>query len=889
MATNSLLINPNTKIQTAFKEKKVPESYLKAEGAINTDDKIKPLPPQGHLIHDNVGNSIKYFFKDRAYDLKSVKNGFLGTANDHQSGRLNDVGLATAGILIASFLASRTTDPKAKIMEYVGLGAFLAAMSIYPKIAINAPAKLMHGFDIDKQYIDDQGRKKSVMQDANYVPYDMYLGEVPDEDIALIGDDMGIPRNIKNRNDVIREQMRKNATQSQTLWMLTACVTPALGSLMSYGLEKYVVSPATANIRNSVNNKRISQLLEKTSKMETNIEALEANKLTKNVQFLLSGYKGQELPKVEFDNLIKVVTEHLDANAAEGVKEDLANILLKSANGDAGAYVLYKESLDDIIHAAQKTITGRNRNIVEEILVPSKEELLKILNTHGKDFDSEAGSTISKETVLKIKEAINELIESKIQKTEGIPKEFLHSQKQDVLENITKTLQTNKSTLLTEETYNKIIDFTKILGEFKTNKALLDKSKSFKFEQAPQTVLARSYEKFEATLLDVLGIKFKDLKKMRESDGFTKNLLDQKISALCKDEARYKQAIEKLGKIVSEMEVTLNGSDEAKSHILDLISATENNYNNTAKRLSKLGSFEETIKRLVKEDVSTLENSFSNKQELFDFLDGIVENPFRKGVAEADKAEYVRKVSKGIGSSKNQEISKMVERYQGVKNSFNRIMHTMDVYKRSLTPESFAETLHGKDKRYIEEIIKKAKDSLLEATASDHTLKLDTVNNPNFYKDLMNSVWAGEAENFWSTKQKGVLTNTAKEALEKNNSLAKGNVLDRFQYYITRFRNLVGNNDIDFTKPNHRLSNGIKEHYTQAERTRMSFFNLIAQTPIDMAKGAANRRFATQKWVRIISGITASIFGVALLAQLGFGKLSNPQNLKKQVEDDSNK
>ena len=30
-------------------------------------------------------------------------------------------------------------------------------------------------------------------------------------------------------------------------------------------------------------------------------------------------------------------------------------------------------------------------------------------------------------------------------------------------------------------------------------------------------------------------------------------------------------------------------------------------------------------------------------------------------------------------------------------------------------------------------------------------------------------------------------------------------------------------------------------------------------------------------------------FGVALLAQLGFGKLSNPQNLKKQVEDDSNK
>jgi hypothetical protein len=169
----------------------------------------------------------------------------------------------------------------------------------------------------------------------------------------------------------------------------------------------------------------------------------------------------------------------------------------------------------------------------------------------------------------------------------------------------------------------------------------------------------------------------------------------------------------------------------------------------------------------------------------------------------------------------------------------------------------------------------------LQATASDHTLKLDTVNNPNLYKDIMNSVWAGEATNFWSTKQKGILTETTKEALNNHNSLKDGNVIDRFQYYITRFRNLNGNNNIDFTKPNHMLEKGITEQYAQAERTRMSLFNLVAQTPVDMAKGAANRRYATQKWVRIISGITAGICSIALVAQLGFGKLSNPENLQK--------
>ena len=109
MTVSSIQANINTPIQPSYNKKAV-KPYLDAQGAISTDDKVHPLPPQGYLINDNIGTSVKYFFKDIGYDFKSIKNGFNGTANDHQLGRLNDIGLTSAGILIATYLASKTTN-----------------------------------------------------------------------------------------------------------------------------------------------------------------------------------------------------------------------------------------------------------------------------------------------------------------------------------------------------------------------------------------------------------------------------------------------------------------------------------------------------------------------------------------------------------------------------------------------------------------------------------------------------------------------------------------------------------------------------------------------------------------------------------------------------------
>ncbi len=947
---NTVQLNMNTQIQPSRKEKKVVKPYLEAQEVVKTENNVHPLPPQGHLIHDNVGNSVKYFFKDIGYDMKSLKNGFNGTANDHQLGRHNDVGISLAGILIATYLASQTANPRARVMEYVGLGAFLTAMSIYPKIAINTPAKLLHGYDIDKEFIDDQGRKKSVMQDSNYVPYDMYLGDVPDEDMALIGDRMGIPRDIKNRNDVIREQMRKIATQSNTLWMLTAGVTPALAALLCCGIENYVAGPLLEKAGIQKYSAAVEKALKQTQEMPIDVASIKSNQLSSNVEKLLMNFKGEELPKEEFEKLVNLVTENMYENTREGVREDLAKILGTSAGGGSESVVITNETISEMINSAKNSISKSNKESLEKVLVPTKEEIESIIKRYVQaDADFGKGATAKLENVADIKAELKNLINSKMQNVRGVPEEFLNSQRNNILENISSSLKAQKSSFVSDESIKQIVDFAKVMGEFKDNQKLLTECKNFNFEYINETILARSYEKFEKTLLNELGIKFSELKKMRESEQFTKEILDKKFTEIAKDDTRYKKALEKLGKVVSDMEVKLHGKGDSNSKVLDLITAIENNYNNTAKRLDEIGKFKTTINRLVKEDIKTLSPSIdkmsfekatgsigkelSGREKVFDFIDGIVKNKYpkdfkwyeleglskenadaiRKAYAGKDieisriferynganiskkdakiiREAYVKYSSNGLGSSKNLEIGRILERYQGAKNSFNRIIHTFDVYKRALTPESFAENLAGKNKDAVNKVIEFGKEALLNASSSEHNMKLNTVNNPTFYKDVMSSVWANASgEVYESTKARGLITDSTKEALGKYNNVESGNVLDRFQYYISRFRNIVSNSDIDFTKPRHILDSNIRSQYTQAERTRMAFFNLIGQTPVDMAKNAAKARYSAQKWVRMIAGITGGVFGIALVSQLFFGKLKNPHNLQKQVKDDTSK
>jgi len=847
-----MAINP---VQPNIDNTKTHIPYRDAQGSIETSNLVKPLPAQGHLVHDRLLSIPKFFVTDFIYDMKAVKDGFKGTANDHQLGRINDVGLKLAGIGIAGYLASKTTNPVARVMEYAGLGAFLAAMSIYPQVAIQAPSRVLHGFDSGKEYIDDQGRKKSVMQDQNYIPFDMYRGEFPDEDLDVIGDRLGIPRNINNRHDLIKEQMRKISIQNNTLWMLTAgFATPVVAALLCVGLEK-LISPAIEKVRNSSYNSKIEHALKITQEMTE--KDVQENKLSKQVYKILKNYDGKELPKEELNYVTELITKNVDANASQGIKDDL-ELLLK---GENKVFSINENTSEEIVNKIKLNIPSRNKSLLEKVFVPSVDEISNILNKY------KFADTISEEQMASLKDELKSMFDAKISSEHASSKEFLEAYRNKVVENITSSIKKNSAAILNSEKISDVTEFAKIVGEFKSNDKILDKCKAFKFEYAPETVLARSYNKFETTLLDVLDIKFNDIKQMKESEVFTKEILDKKLSELVKDEAKYEKAVSKLSKVIEEMETTLNGSYPDKSNVADLITAIENNYNNTARRLNTLGGnkFKNTIQRLVKEDPNNLSNSINPdraREQIFDLLDGY--EPNRTNGLPRDSKAIAIEGAKGAGSSKNLAISRIIERYQGSKNSFHRMLQTMDFYKRSADA--------------ADEFTAKCKDVLMTSTTAEQTIKLNTINSPEYYKKIM-----------WNIYDRNKVTDITKNAMggaEQN--LEKGNVYERFAKYIERFRDVMGNNDIDFTKPEHMTGGDIGK-YSQNSTTRMAKFNLVSQNPVDTVMKAARRKFGTQLWMRRVGIFGGSVLGVTLLAQLGFGKISNPHNLqKKQVSNDNN-
>ena len=259
------------------------------------------------------------------------------------------------------------------------------------------------------------------------------------------------------------------------------------------------------------------------------------------------------------------------------------------------------------------------------------------------------------------------------------------------------------------------------------------------------------------------------------------------------------------------------------------------------------------------------------REELFDLLDGIAENKLRN-LGDTDV------LMNGKGSSKNLKISRLLSRYQGTVNNFFRIFHTLDFYKRAASPEELAKLASVNDADYVENIIRTIKKSMLSGTISDFTQKLG-VENCHEYRDLYNIGWALEKESFEGpTKQKGVVSESTKLGLEGRK---KSNALERFQRYITRFRNIIANDKNDLLRPNHYLNVYIADAYIDIATTPESKFNLVAQSPVDMVQKGAGKIHADRSWLKKISIITGVVFGITLIAQFFFGKLTNKHNLQK--------
>ena len=307
---------------------------------IESDKLIKPLDGKGHLVNNDLVHMPKEFARDTVYTTKALADGIRGKANDHQLGKMNDLGLKLSGVAIAAYLMTKKATPKTKAMEFIGFGAFLASMALWPKVALEIPARIIHGFNFRKQYIDDQGRKKYVSQDPNYIPFDLYKGDKKSEDLDVIGDRLGIKRDIPNRHEAVKEQMRKISVQNNTLWMLTAGIaTPIMTALACNQAEKYI-TPITEKYTNEKVNKNIDKVDDYLNgRMDLAQKKVYESKVLKivpeegktapidNVDKMLEGLKGRTVSREEINTLADTLAEGFDAEMKDAAKADIENII----------------------------------------------------------------------------------------------------------------------------------------------------------------------------------------------------------------------------------------------------------------------------------------------------------------------------------------------------------------------------------------------------------------------------------------------------------------------------------------------------------------------------------------------------------------------------------
>ncbi len=208
-----------------------------------------PHSPNGYLVSENVFQSMGSTVKSYGDYAKYFYNaGFKGEGTDYSVGKINDLAIRGGSLGIACVLAATKKFPMAKGMEFIGLGTWFASMAVWPKV-MGAPIKALYGVDINQKYVDSYGRRKSFFEDPQYLPWDLYRHIDINKEynkkasdygyLNQVGDKLGIPRDIENRNEATQAKMKQIAIQSNTLWMLTAGVmTPVVSSIVADAIQK---------------------------------------------------------------------------------------------------------------------------------------------------------------------------------------------------------------------------------------------------------------------------------------------------------------------------------------------------------------------------------------------------------------------------------------------------------------------------------------------------------------------------------------------------------------------------------------------------------------------------------------------------------------------------
>lgn len=828
---------PEVKIITPKKAK--PDFDINRELANRTF--IKPLKGHGRLLKGHIFNAPAIFVKDMLYDTRALHDGIKGAANDHQLGKLNDLGMKLGGLGIASYLYCRKPTPLTKGMEFVGLASFFASMALWPKLAIQLPAKLIHGVNVQQQYEDSFGRKKPFYQDPQFLPWDLYS----DDEINKIGDRLGVPRDIPNRRDFIQEKMRKLAIQNNTLWMLTAGVaTPVMSGLICNQLEPYLLKWQD-NRRNKQTEKMLNNFPDETKRAKS-------GKLENTLETLIELHKDEPMD----DNLLKrfanTIGAELDPITREGLEADLKSVLVSNDP----KFTINRSYVPDIITNMNKSLEHTNLEpAVINAVIPDKETLVKHLDDNG--F---SGKTLTKNLIHDVVDSVDDLIRANIEKFNNAAREngkkiiteaeeeiifgeLFHGKLEEAP--ISKVFFKAPSAVFDLDAQKTLRKAATIMTDFNAKRTVLNKYAYRKFASAPEMGLANYWNDVANELPKIFKFTPKELEQTRLDRELMYKVLRDKIELISSNDKEYERVLSTLSQKVAQLNRVVEGG-EIPPKYLEHVEAT---YNGTARMFTDMG-FSKTAEKLVGKNGS------------------------ERGSLMATQKAFVR------------------DRLLGVKSSFSRLINTLDLYRRVATLKNL-DSLNGLSLEVKEELVELCKTYTMQGHSCDFETKLESLRNidpSNVMGDL--EVKDGKVVNKFLHKNKKLnmveIPNDAefyKRALglvyecpyhsDTRRILESSGLLKTLDNHRRDVAHDIGDSEY-FAKLKH-IFHGVK---TDASAERKFWLTGIA--PDELMSNVGKQMYNTKKWLKIFGTIGGVLLGVTVLSQFFLGRLKTPERTQKK-------
>jgi len=779
---------------------------ITATNGIKTQQYIKPQEAKGKLVSSSIFPNVK----DTKYNFNALKHGLTGKANDHELGKLNDVGMKVGAVALAGYLATQKATPKTKLMEFVGLATFFGAMKLWPKLAIGAPAKAIHGFDPTQEYEDSFGRKKPFFQDAQYQPWDVYSNE----QLQKIGDKMGVDKNAQDRNDLTKSNMTKIATKNNTLWMLTAGIASAVFSALACNKAEKVIDPAL----DKVNNQKADKLLQNFDAESQKRMTSASQNMQKDLDKIFEENKGKTLDNKLVEKISSRLAKGLDPVTEEGVKEDMQNILM---NGKS----LVNENLAEKISNGSKKVLAQKFS-EEQVakIVPSKEEIVKHFNDNQM-----MGKEVNEDEAMNVRSSVSQLFLAKA-KEQGMSTEKLKTIKKGVALVADKAIKSNSASVLDENVMKKVSEIGKAMSELQAKDSVLDDYAQAKVADKPETVIANYWNKTSTSIVKSLGIDFKEMEKVRNNRQLVQGLVRNKMEEVTSDDTKYQKAIGEMANNIAELDKKIKPEDTKK--YVDLVGKT---YDDAAGKLYNQG-MEATANKLTALSVG------------------------------------------GKGSLKRIKQVYFEERVAGVKNSFSRMINTMDVYRRISKGEVPKD---GSAREVKEAMLELVKQTTLQGHSSDHSIKFyfnrSQDNSTNVDRSDV-EIKDGKVVNKYFKEGKGVdvpedygfyqkaMNFMYNSPMDKDTveAIKKAGIENDVNKYNSEVYNKIGSADY-FTKPNHKTTGdqGASSEYK---------FLLLGVAPDEMMTKTVQQSYNSQKWGKTFGTVGAVLTGLTVAAQFLFGK-----------------